>query len=160
MGVYVINLHREICKPVLKLVFLRRIAQWSSSRNLDLEVRLMLFWKLRLNNKWELCKLLKFWSVALFKKLIKTFAVVFVRHFRNISLETKKPWSGNCYDIENPERLRDLWEKRGCVTLFQLRQRGFVNSESTATEILQISMYSILETKALAFIHRKNSKLV
>jgi hypothetical protein len=27
-----------------------------------------------------------------------------------------------------------------------------VNSESTATEILQISMYSILETKALAFI--------
>jgi len=56
-----------------------------------------------------------------------------------------------------PQRLCDFLEKRGCVTLIQ---RGSVNSESTATEILQISMYSILETKALAFIHRKNSKLV
>ncbi len=46
MGVYVINIYREICKPVLKLVFLRRIAQWSPSQNLNSEVRLMLFWKL------------------------------------------------------------------------------------------------------------------
>jgi hypothetical protein len=30
MGVYMINLYRDICKPVLKLIFLRRIAQWSS----------------------------------------------------------------------------------------------------------------------------------